>query len=172
MDEPSKAGRPTNRSYSGRPAVVNDEVIQKLESAFLSGCSDLEACLIANISKSTLYNYQKENPDFVERKEILKNSLTLRARLNVSDALNDMNHEDLIELSKWYLERKKKDEFSLRSEITGNNGAPIEIAAIDVTKLSDNALEEIMEARKPEQIEKPTAPEPTHLTIVDDTEPK
>jgi len=53
----------------GRPPVVDDIALQKLEEAFAMGCTDLEACLYADISSSTLYNYQKAHPDFLERKE-------------------------------------------------------------------------------------------------------
>lgn len=36
------------------------------------GLSDRECCLYADIGESTLYDYCKENPDFSERKEALK----------------------------------------------------------------------------------------------------
>lgn len=57
---------------AGRPKKLTPEVIQKLEEAFLMGCTDLEACLAADIGKSTLYDYCNANPEFSERKEALK----------------------------------------------------------------------------------------------------
>lgn len=103
----------------GRPTVITQEVLRKLEEAFSLGCTDLEACLYANISKSTLYDYQKANPDFLERKEKLKEAPILLARKTVIDSLKNPL------TAQWYLERKKKDEFATRVENTGRNGEPL-----------------------------------------------
>jgi hypothetical protein len=101
----------------GRPTLLTPETIQKLEEAFALGCTDLEACLYAGISKSTLYNYQEKNPKFVERKEELKETPVLLARTTVINSLKKNP-----DMAMKYLERKKKDEFSLRVENTGANG--------------------------------------------------
>jgi len=79
--------RPTNRSRSGRPKIMTPETIQKLEEAFLLGCTDLEACLMAGISKSTFYSYQDANPDFLDRKLVLKENPVMLARGVLIDAL-------------------------------------------------------------------------------------
>lgn len=57
---------------NGRPTVMTADTLQKLEDAFAFTYSDEEACLYAGISPRTLYNYQEENPEFVQRKEILR----------------------------------------------------------------------------------------------------
>lgn len=109
----------------GRPTVVTEEVLRKLEEAFSYGCTDLEACLHANIGKSTLYDYQEANPAFAERKQELKENIKLHARLNLSHSiLNEKSVDD----SKWYLERKCKNEFSTKveNEHTGADGNPIQ----------------------------------------------
>ncbi len=95
----------------GRPSIMTPEIINKLEQAFMLGCSDLEACLFADIGKSTLYNYQDANPDFLERKEKLKENPILVARTSVISGLN--NDPDL---ALRFLERRKKDEFSTKTE--------------------------------------------------------
>jgi hypothetical protein len=96
----------------GRPTVMTIDTIKALEQAFSLGCSDLEACLHAGISKQTLYTYQKDNPEFIDRKEMLKDKLVLKARTVVAEHLNKNDKET----AKWYLERKKKAEFSTRVE--------------------------------------------------------
>lgn len=98
----------------GRPTIVTDEVILKLEEAFALGCTDLEACFFAKISKSTLYNYQDKNPEFLERKEALKESPVLLARQSV---IKEMQTDGNLALK--FLERKKKDEFGVRTELSG-----------------------------------------------------
>lgn len=102
----------------GRPTIITPETIAKLEEAFLVGASDKEACLIANIAPSTLYNYCQEHKDFLERKEELKEMVKYKARKNISDAIDEGDKQ----LSQWYLERKVKEEFAQRSEVTGKDG--------------------------------------------------
>ena len=48
----------------GRPTIMTPQVLQKLELAFSYGCTDDEACFFADIAPATLYNYQKEYPEF------------------------------------------------------------------------------------------------------------
>ena len=100
----------------GRPTSVTPEVLRKLEEAFALGCTDLEACVFADISKSTLYDYQLANPEFTNRKEELKEKPVLKARKAVIKVLDDPEH------AKWFLERKLKKEFSQRQEHTGKDG--------------------------------------------------
>ena len=65
---------------AGRPTIVTDAVLLKLEEAFAMGCTDAEACLFAGIWPSVLYRYQENNPEFQERKTTLKMNPTLKAR--------------------------------------------------------------------------------------------
>ena len=97
---------------AGRPTIMTPELVNKLETAFSMGCTDLEACLFANISKQTLYNYQDKNPEFVDRKEMLKQKLVLKARSVVAESLNKKDENT----AKWYLERKRKEEFGAKPE--------------------------------------------------------
>lgn len=102
----------------GRPTVMTNEVIQKLELAFLKGMTDREACVYADIATSTLYNYCNENPSFSERKETLKQQPTAKARINVTEAIERGD----IGLSCWWLERKARDEFSTKQNIDADVG--------------------------------------------------
>jgi hypothetical protein len=94
----------------GRPRAITPRTLKKLRRAFLMGYSDREACLYAQIAPSTLYKYQEENPEFSEQKEQYKTNPTLKAKTTV------FNNLDNISIAKWYLERKVKDEFSIRTE--------------------------------------------------------
>ena len=104
----------------GRPLIMTPDVIQKLEDAFSWGCTDLEACCNADISKSTLYNYCDANPKFMERKEILKNQPVMKARRVVQAALD----EDDINTAHKVIDRKEGSK--VKNEITGANGGAIE----------------------------------------------
>lgn len=102
-----------NENNVGRPTVMTEAVLQKLEYAFSLGCTDKKACLYAGIAESTLYNYQQENPEFVERKAQLKEQQIFKARMAIDNALNIGD----VAVARWLLERKCKDEFSSRTEI-------------------------------------------------------
>ncbi len=73
----------------GRPTKMTPEVIQKLEDAFTWGCTDLEACCYADISKTALYEYCQKNNEFAERKETLKNQPLMKSRRIINQALDD-----------------------------------------------------------------------------------
>lgn len=132
MSEDSKELIPllTKREV-GRPTVMTEAVLDKLELLFSLGATDEIACSIANINPATLYNYQKDNPDFLERKRALKDMVTWQAKANVASKIQS---GDLTQ-SNWWLERKAKDEFSTRTESINAN--------LDVNKLSDEEKEKI-----------------------------
>lgn len=102
----------------GRPTLMTEETLAKLERAFRVGAGDIEACFVAGISTTTLYNYQKDNPEYVARKMALKEMTKYKARQNVAEAIENKDKA----LSQWFLERRAKDEFAQRTESTGKDG--------------------------------------------------
>jgi hypothetical protein len=90
---------------AGRPTNMTENTVNKLEYAFSIGCTDLQACIYAGISKQTLYNYQDKTPGFVDRKQLLKENPVLLAKENVMLALKEKN----ISISTWLLERRDDD---------------------------------------------------------------
>lgn len=111
---------------TGRKQSVDDSVLQKLQTAFSLGCSDEEASSFAEIAVSTLYNYQKKNPDFLEWKQLLKEKPILKARNTVVKNLDDPK------IALEYLKAKKKNEFGQRMEITGTDGTPLTPPVINI----------------------------------------
>lgn len=101
------------KNKGGRPTVMTPEVVAKLEYGFMKGLNDTECCFYAGISRDALYDYCKKYPEFSDRKEELKKSPSVQAKLNVTEAIENGD----IDLSKWYLERRNKEEFSLKQEI-------------------------------------------------------
>ena len=114
-----------------RPTKMTDIVVKKLEEAFSLGCTDLEACFYADISKQTLYSYQDKHPEFKDRKEQLKQSPTFIARRTVVKDLAEKS-----DLALKYLERKCKDEFSTSSNI--NLDGELDIREIVVNGIDPN----------------------------------
>lgn len=126
--KPKRAGK----NKGGRPTVITEQVVDKLEEAFKIGCTDEEACLSADIDKKTLYNYIKKNPSFSTRKQQLKANPVFLAKKTIVDKL-----EKDVDIAKWYLERRKKDEFSTKTEIDNNH--QVEITGINYITPKDKS---------------------------------
>lgn len=116
MKEKKRQGRPTNheKRYEnvGRPSKFTPDVVAKLEQAFANAFTDEQACIFAGVSKDSLYDYIKKNPEFHHRKESLKKRVDIKAKTKLIEAINGGD----ITSAKWWLERKCKDEFSLKTE--------------------------------------------------------
>jgi len=123
---------------AGRPTVMTKDVLDKLEEVFALGGTDEEACLFADISKQTLYDYQKLHPEFVDRKEALKETPILLARRTAIAKLSDsyVNAMD-------FLSRKRKKEFSIRTEITGEDGKEL-IPTVEIDKKAEEAVKKFL----------------------------
>ncbi len=122
---------------TGRPTVFDEITLQKLEIAFSNDATDEQACFIANISPSSLYNYQKEHPEFLERKRALKAMMSYQAKSNLKELIYSQEKElekERIEASKWILPKKEKGDYSERSEITGKDGKDL---IVNVVKYGD-----------------------------------
>lgn len=102
-----------------RPTVFTSKTLQKLEHAFALGCSDDEACIYAKISPSSLYNYQAENHEFLERKRLLRQTPILKARMELIKGFRNNPN-----LALRFLERTRNSEFNLHS----TNTTQVEIA--------------------------------------------
>lgn len=138
-----KPGRPKKKNPGGRPKSIDDKILAKLEEGFLIGLTDRECCLYANINPSTLYRYCEENPDFSERKEMLKEQPKIKAKMNIIESINKYKDTDL---SKWYLERKSKDEFGAKQTIehSGEMTTKQEVKH-DLSKLTTDELKQFMQ---------------------------
>lgn len=137
IEKKRKVGRPPTKNKhklnAGRPTKITEETIQKLYEGFSKGLNDLQCCVYAGISKNTLYNIQNEIEGFKDRKEALKAATGMQAVLNLHDEINRQN----IDVSKWYLERRCKEEYSLKNESAIN-------VSIDGLQDKEKALSDYM----------------------------
>ena len=118
----------------GRPTIIDEITLQKLECAYSNDATDEQACFLANISPQTLYNYQKEHPEFIERKQALKSMVTYQAKSNLKELIFSQEKElekERIEASKWILPKKEKGEYSERTELTGKDGKDLIVQPIN-----------------------------------------
>jgi predicted DNA-binding protein YlxM (UPF0122 family) len=102
------------------PVKLNDETVKTIENALALDCSIEEVCLMANITRQTYYNWINSFPELRERFDILRAAPFLKARKTINDSLS--NPQYAFE----YMKRKKKNEFSERSEVTGADGKELQ----------------------------------------------
>jgi hypothetical protein len=102
-----------------RPTKQTPETISKLEQAFSLGCTVSEACFQAGVAESTYYEWCNLDAELSERMKALKNHMILKARQTIFNNLDDVS------TAKWYLERKRKDEFSIKVENKYENVQPV-----------------------------------------------
>lgn len=100
----------------GRPKIIDKYMLGKIEQAARRGLNNEQISLSVGINPDTLYEYLKNNPDFSVRFDLLKNSVLIKARENIADAIQDKDGDT----SRWYLERRDKD-FKPKQE-TENTG--------------------------------------------------
>ena len=138
-----KAGR---KWFDGRS---EEGVVALLCNKWGIGCPDAEAALYADILPCTLSRYLESHPKIKQRKEALLQRPFLLARETIVGAFDGHEIEVIIGRGKKkkkiktkayrdpdaamkFMERKKKDEFSTRSEFTGADGAPLPVPTVHV----------------------------------------
>lgn len=98
---------------AGRPTVMTEKVIAKIEEELKNGATLKQACFLANIGYRTVYNYFDEFPEFKERCELLQQLPNYLARKNIVTKITD---GDLNE-SRYWLDRKDR-EFKPKQDLT------------------------------------------------------
>lgn len=107
-----KCKKPKSECNCGRPKKITPKVLAKLEEAFMHTFTDEEACLYADINPSTLYRYQDENPEFSDRKRILRLTPNMHAKKMLVAKV-----EGSLDQSRWWAKNKMRNEFSEKTEI-------------------------------------------------------
>lgn len=104
VDNTNHVWKPEDRP--GRPTVMTEEILNKIEMAFSIGATQKEALMFAGISEVPLKNFLKNNPEYREKIEMLKLKPIFKARQEVVKGL-----EGNPEFSMKFLEKKLRDEF-------------------------------------------------------------
>ena len=178
--KPNKYKKKENgKNDTGRPTVMTQETLHKLETAFKMGCSHSIACQHAGISRTALYKYQNENPEFADKINAWQVNPILKAQNNVMRVLNgtrnllekrikedgtedldprsELTSREVLELSKWYLEHRNKGEYGTRVEVTGADGEPLQTGSGIAEMLDLRAkVEAISDKAKEEMAENET----------------
>lgn len=109
----------------GRQPVVTQEIVRKLEDSFCYDSTVEEACLVAGISRSTYYDFVKKFPAFADRIAELREAPTFVIRKKIVQVA-----EHDADMGMKYVERKRKGEFSTRTEVA-HSGEVMNRHAVD-----------------------------------------
>lgn len=123
---------------------MTPECVMKLEEIFALDGTVEEACFFADISRNTFYEWMKEHPELNDRFEALRNNPVLLARRSVIDGLTDP------ELALKYLERKRRNEFSTRTET--DNTTKMDMSGSLETTSSDQIVDEVLTKLKDKKL--------------------
>ncbi|WP_299081645.1 hypothetical protein [uncultured Paraglaciecola sp.] len=93
------------KSNAGRPTVMTDEVVAKLEEGFELGFNKTEACLHAGIARSVLYDYIDATKGYSDRIDVLRTRPSMKAKRVISGAMDQGDAQT----ARWLLEKTNKD---------------------------------------------------------------
>lgn len=122
-----------SKNLGGRPTVMTPEVLGKLEQAFAIDATVKEALSYADIGQDAFYDYLKKNPSFSERIEKLRDRPVLAARQRTVTGIKE-SYANAMD----YLKRKRKLEFSERTEVTGAEGEAITVQISETIAKKNN----------------------------------
>lgn len=108
---------------AGRPRANIEQYLTNIQPYLEVGCSLYEACLHGCVPYTTVIDYQKNDDEIRKKIERMSNVPILTARQSVVGSMAEN-----AELALKYLERKKKDEFSLKTEVDSNVKGNISIS--------------------------------------------
>lgn len=96
----------------------NDKMLSDLEEGFKNDFTVEETCLFAGIHKDTFYEWLKLSDEFAVRMDKAKQYVAIAAKNTWARAVRGGDIDASI---KW-LERRQKKLYSLRQELTGEDG--------------------------------------------------
>ena len=118
-------------------------IIQSLQPYLEAGFSRNKACEYIGLTPSTLSNWVKADDSLGMKLQGWENATNILAVRNIMDAIaKEAELEDTKkETSKWWVERRMKNEFSTRTENTGADGKdlPTPIISLNGRLQRDNS---------------------------------
>jgi len=98
----------------GRPKATTDKVVSLLVTCFHNGLSVRQACWQSGISHEAYYQRLRNDVEFADTMNKAQELPSITARTNIMKAIRKGD----VSTSRWWLERKEKDEFSSKADLT------------------------------------------------------
>lgn len=141
--------KPKKKSNAGRPTERTAEINRKIEEASALGASIEEIAYYAGVHRATLYRWMEADPELRDRIQELQERPILKARQTIIKSLDNPVQ------ASWYLERKRRNEFATRSELTGANGTNL----FELEKDEKQKLDDLLDGKPTRPIAIPAEPE-------------
>ena len=138
-----KATAKPNASAVGRPTKRTPEVEARLMDALRKGNTRRASCASAGISDETLANWAKDSLDFLDALTRAENL----AEIGYLDVIQESSLNGDWKAAAWWLERRRKAEYSSRTEVTGADGGALKVETT-AAELTDDELAAIIATRK------------------------
>lgn len=130
---------PNNPNGAQKSPKKTPEALIKLKQCAALDATIPEMCFYANISEDTYHRWMKKDKKLKEEMCKLREKPVLAARMRAIKGIEE-SYSNAMD----YLSRKRKDEFSPRSEVTGANGKPLMVEP-EVKEQVNKALDEYFE---------------------------
>lgn len=111
------------KSRPGRPTKYSPETVEAICQALREGNTRKDACSVAGISEETFSQWRKRYPEFLDSIEKAEGKAAFYAVNVVRSAMDS----GVWQAAAWWLERRRKQDWSLRTETVGADGSPLEI---------------------------------------------
>ncbi len=120
----------------GKPFTTEQrqDIVQSLKPYLEAGLSRNKACEAIGLTPQTLSNWVQDDESLLIKLQGWENTLNVLAMANIASALQKEAETDdsRKETSKWYLERRMRNEFATKTEVQ-------EESDINITYKWDNA---------------------------------
>jgi len=114
-------------------AHIKKEIVAKLKEAFAIGADVSAACCYAEVNRATFYRWCEEDKELKEKCDTLRERPILKAYQTIAKDL------DKVESAKWYLERRRKIEFS--TKVISDTNLTVDTVYDDIAKEVDEIMD-------------------------------
>lgn len=130
---------------AGRPSIISNEIITRIEESLLAGNYIETACAHAGISRDTYYEWKKRGEESEEENLFSLFADTIKKARAESEARNVFNIQKAAnsgtwQASAWWLERSFPERWGRKTEVTGPNRGPIQVE-VSRQELTERILE-------------------------------
>jgi hypothetical protein len=108
---------------AGRPTKYNADKHKSICDALKAGNTRRDSCGYASISQDTFSRWIENYPEFAD--DVIKSESAVAMR-NVA-LIQKAAQAGTWQAAAWWLERRRKEEFSIRTEQTGADGSPVKV---------------------------------------------
>lgn len=104
---------------AGRPPIDRDVVLEKIKPFLQRGASIRESCKRAKVAYDTVLDWKVKDPEFASKLEYWDSYFLFSCENVIATEIQDKKNA---ELALKILERRNKNKYSLRTELTGADG--------------------------------------------------